>query len=323
MTQIETVKKQLVELRKKLNDGKIYQSLGSEIGNVIDNVKKIKLAKVYLSTDDDQYLETLNDLRTQNHEQQLTEISDEELILMLSHLGSMNPNVRDQGVYFFFSELLELQVLSKKQLVLSFNYLSQDDVMFSHILEPKNNAIFKRSFSLLLLSTILYGDQAGYFFLDSEQLNEFVIQFATYIILETDTRGFIKSNGWAHAYTHIGNVIDELCKRDDLSRADKLFFMTVLLERYKRLETPIIFGESQRIVAFLSSLANKNELYSNYLLLQLKSWRSYLMTKFQPQTEADWNIVFNHSRLMQTMLVRDDFPDEIMKYISTGENLLS
>lgn len=323
MTQIDTVKKQLTELRKKVNDGKIYQSLGTEVGTIIDNVKKVRLTKVNLATDDDEFLDTLNGLREQNHEQQLTDISDEDLVLMLSHIGSTNPNVRDKGVYFFFSELLEFQVLSKEQLSLSFNYLSQDEVMFAHILEPKNNAIFKRSFSLLLLSTVLYGDQAGYFFLDSDCLNDFVIQFATYMVLETDTRGFIKSNGWAHAFTHIGNVIDELCKRDDLSRADKLFLMTVLIERYKRLDTPVIFGEPQRIVAFLSSLANKNELYSNYLLLQLKSWRSYLMTKFQPQTESDWNLIFNHGRLMQTILVRDDFPEEIMKYVATGENFFS
>lgn len=313
---------QLSVLRKQINQGQIFQSLGTEIGKLIISIKKNRLTKVYLPSDDDEVLELIKQLRQQHTDNKLTEISDQDLLLLLGHIGSPNPEVRDHGVYFLINEFLEAQIFSKRQLTLAYKYLLSDEVLFDHILEPQNNAVYQRSFAVLLLSTLTYSDQAGYFFLTPELINQAVTQLSLYTIMETDTRGFIKKNGWGHAYTHIGNMLDELSQRDELSRADKLFLMTVMIERYKHLQTPLIFGEPQRIAAYLARLTNKNELYRNYFLLQLKAWRSQLMNHFEPHTEGEWNQLLNHTRLMQAILVRGDFNQEIIKYIASGQQYL-
>lgn len=323
MTQVQQLRQQLADLRTQVNQGEIFQSLGDEIGKVIETVKKSRSTKVDQPEDETDFLETIRELREQLNKNKLTAITNQQLMALLGHIGSMNPAVRDQGVYFLFNDLLEDQILTKEQMTQTFNYLLSDEVMLDHIEERKNNGIFQRSFAVLLLSTLLYGDRAGYFFLTPEMLSQLVDQIAVYIVLETDTRGFIKRNGWAHAYTHIGNVLDELSQRDDLARSDKIFLMTVLLERYKRLETPLIFGEPQRLTAYLSRLTKKNHLYSSYFLLQLKAWRSQIMSDYQPQSEGQWNVVFNHMRLMQAILISGGFDEEIIKYIAGGQNFLN
>lgn len=323
MTQIQQLRQQLSELRSKVNQGEIFQSLGDEVGKIIDPVKRQRSTKIEQPADESDVLELLQELREQLNKNELTAITNQQLFELLSHIGSTNSAVRDQGVYFLFNDLLEDQILTKDQMIQTFNYLLSDEIMFDHIEERKNNGIFQRSFAVLLLSTLLYGDRAGYFFLNSEMLNRLVDQMAVYIVLETDTRGFVKRNGWAHAYTHIGNVLDELSQRDDLARSDKIFLMTVLIERYKRLETPLIFGESQRLTAYLSRLTKKNHLYSSYFLLQLKAWRSQIMSDYQPQTEGQWTVVFNHMRLMQAILISGGFDDEIIKYIAGGQNFIN
>lgn len=322
MSQQTQLAAQLSALREKINQGQIFQSLGTEIGKLATSVKKVKSTKVYLPRDDDEVLALIKQLRQKHTDNQLTEISDQDLLLLLGHIGSPDPEVRDHGVYFMFNELLEAQIFSKRQLTLAYKYLLSDEVLFDHILEPQNNAIYQRSFAVLLLSTLTYGDQAGYFFLTPELINQAVMQLSLYTITETDTRGFIRKNGWGHAYTHIGNVLDELSQRDELSRADKLFLMTVLIERYKYLQTPLIFGEPQRIASYLARITNKNELYQNYFLLQLKAWRSQLMNQFEPHSEGEWNRLMNHTRLMQAILVRGDFNEEIIKYIASGQQYL-
>lgn len=323
MNQLTQTRDSLTSLRKKINDGQIYQSLGSQIGAIMDNLKKNRLTKVFLPGEDEEALDLIRDLRQRYYDGKLTSVTDSDLMMLLGHIGSPDPEVRDRGVYFLVNELLESQIFSKRQLKLAFNFLSSNEVMFDHINEPQNNAIYQRSFAVLLMSTLLYGDSAGYFFMDEEMLDTTIDQMALYITLETDTRGFIKKNGWGHAYTHIGNVLDELARREDMSRADKLFLMTVLIERYKRLESPLIFSEPQRIATYLSHITNKNPLYSDYFLLQLKSWRAELMSQNQPESEAQWDCLMNHTRLMQVILLRGDFNDDILKYIASGQQFLN
>lgn len=323
MSQQTQLAAQLKTLRTKINQGQIFQSLGTEVGKLVSSVKKNKSTKVHLPSDDDDVLDLIKQLRQQHTDDQLTEVSDQDLLLLLGHIGSPNPEVRDHGVYFIVNELLEAQIFSKRQLTLAYNYLLSDEVLFDHILEPQNNGVYQRSFAVLLLSTLTYGDQAGYFFLTPELINRAVEQISLCTIMETDTRGFIRKNGWGHAYTHIGNLLDELSARDELSRADKLFLMTILIERYKQLQTPLIFGEPQRIAAYLARITNKNDLYRNYFLLQLKAWRSQIMNRFEPHTEGEWNQLLNHTRLMQAILIRGDFNQKIVKYITSGQQFMN
>lgn len=319
MNQIEQLRTRLADIRKRVNDGEIYQSMGEEISDVIKSIKKIKSTKVYLPDDDDAALETIQDIRTQYYDGKISDISDENLLVLLTHIGSPNLEVRDHGVYFLVNELMEAQVFTKRQLTLAFNYLISDEVLFDHILEPQNNAVYQRSFAVLITSTLLYGDQAGYFFLDKNMISRVIDQIALYTIMETDVRGFIKKNGWGHTVTHITNVIDELSRRDDISRADKLFLMTILLERYQSWTGAIVFGEPGRIASYLSRITHKNSLYEDYFLLQLKAERSEMMGKPQPSSEDEWNQFMNNTRLMQAILVNGNFSDDIKKYVASGQ----
>nr|MWN20581.1 DUF2785 domain-containing protein [Leuconostoc lactis] len=57
----------------------------------------------------------------------------------------------------------------------------------------------------------------------SDDLLDYVInRVALYAALERDARGFIGTNGWAHAFTHIGNAVNEIMLMPRLMRADTL-----------------------------------------------------------------------------------------------------
>lgn len=307
------VKAAVLKLRQQLRAGELYQSLPQRLGKLIDQLPATPATTVTPPADD--ILDLVQTLRSDLDAGKLTAITDDQLKQLLSHIGSLNPAIRDRGCYYLLNEALQQQLLTAEQLGTIFDRLVQDDMLFAHIDEPANDAVYQRSFSILLLSVLLYADHAGITFLTPARLEQVVSQFTVYLILETDTRGFVGHNGWAHAYTHIGNLLDELADEQQLARADKLMMLAAMISRYQRLHTPLIFGEPERLSTYLALITNKDELYSDYVLLAFKGWHRTMVMKSAPSTEAAWTQVFNRNRLLEAMALHDDFPTAIVDYL--------
>ena len=57
----------------------------------------------------------------------------------------------------------------------------------------------------------------------------------------------LRRSGWAHAYTHIGNMLEELSQVGVLPRAEKVLLMAAVVE-LGGVETPLVLG---KIIAWL------------------------------------------------------------------------
>ncbi|KRL75987.1 DUF2785 domain-containing protein [Secundilactobacillus paracollinoides] len=315
--QIDTLRHQLQTYKDEVNAGKLYQSLGPKLEDLIKEAKIVPPTPVQLPNDDDGIRPLLLQLNDQIQNETLTELRDQDVISLLHHIGSPDPKIRDKGIYFLFNDLIQQHLLTNSQMTMMVRYLSSDSVLFSHIFEPENEAVYQRSFAVLLLSVVIYADRVAYHFLDEDLEAQVVDQFALYILLERDTRGFIGQQGWAHAYTHIGNLLDELSERPRLTRADKLLMLALIIERYKQLDGALIFGEPQRLAGYFSRLTNKNQLYADYFLTQLKRWRQEMIIIQSAETQGVWNRVYNRGRLIEAMIIRHDFNDQIMAYLNS------
>ena len=262
--------RQLDQLRTRLSRGELYQRLPQKVGELIDNLPHEKRTPVPVLKDNKAALAQIKSLRLQIKQKKLTAISDAEIDFLLAHLAATDPLVRDKGVYFLFNDILQARLLSAAQIKRIFHRLLDPNILYGHILETKSNAIFLRSFSVMILSGILYVDRMHYHTLQTADLEEVSLKISAYMAMETDGRGYIGTRGWAHAYSHVGNVLDELTESTSLNRANKLFYLTVLLARYQRLESPLIFGEDHRLALAIANLVNKNKFYADYFLLLLQ-----------------------------------------------------
>ncbi|AVW10819.1 DUF2785 domain-containing protein [Lactiplantibacillus paraplantarum] len=308
------VKNAVLKLRQQLRAGQVYQSLPARMDALIKQLPSTVATTVTLPGDEE-VLPLIATLHEQLKKGTLTAISSEQVKLLMAHIGSRNPQVRDQGVYYLLNEALQQQVLTPAQLGAIFDQLIQDQLLFAHIDEPQNDAVYQRSFAVLLLSVLLYADHAGLKFMTPARLDLIVTQMTIYILLETDTRGFVGTTGWAHAYTHIGNILDELADESKLARADKLLLLAALLSRYQKLTTPLIFGEPERLSTYLTLITNKDELYCDYLLAALKEWHRQLMMHTRPSSEAEWTQIFNRNRLLEALALHDDLPTAVVDYL--------
>ncbi|TYC50181.1 DUF2785 domain-containing protein [Weissella muntiaci] len=322
---LEDFRQALHDLRQRVHDGELFDSLGSEIGRLLDEIEYDEPTPVAQLSGTE--VESLQNLLTEKQSQLMndeeTQVEDADVIEILNGLRQTDPAIRDQGVFFFITDALQHSIFSQRQLLLMTRYLLQDDVLFSHIDEKLNDGIFLRSFSVFLLSMLNYANRNQANDILGDQLRETLVeQFALYIALEHDYRGFVGDNGWAHAFMHIGNLADELTADNNILRADKLFILTLVIERIKRLDGPVVMGENRRLIGYIAHIVNMNPLYADYFLKQLKQWRQEFTRRPQPTNEREWHRFYNQNRFLQNLLLRNDLPEEIREYLNEARNFL-
>lgn len=321
--QIETLQQQLRDLRRQLHAGTVYQSLGTRLGRLIDGVHRQRRTPLTLPDEGDGIQDLLTDVNQALAGDQNVHLTLAELDHLLRHLRSTNPQIRYLGVHFTLYDALEDGVFSAAQIQWLVSQLLREDRLFDHILEPNNQGVYGRSAAVSFLATLIHysNDHPRLVQLD---FDEIVIKVATYICLETDTRGFINHQGWAHAFTSITAVLATLGDGPQLTRADKLFLMVTLLERFKRLTTPLIYGETERMGGYLVMQTNRHPLYEAMCLTVLKQWRQQAaLRRRATETAAGWNQFYNRRRLLDAMRLQRDLSPQIRAYLSSSIDFLA
>lgn len=320
--QLKKVLSDLTVLNEQVKQGEVYQSLGPRLGHIMDGIKRHRRTTVTLPDDQDGVQDVLADFRHQLDQQVPVTLTTDKIKLLLAHLASTDAQLRYQGINFTFYDALQQDALDSQQLTFILDELSRPEALFDHILEPANNAVFGRAGHVAMLGVVLHFLDQALEPIDVDNLQRIVILAAGYLCLETDTRGFVNQSGWAHAFTAIADLLAVLGNSHKLARADKLFLMTALMERLKRLNTPLIYGENDRIANYLAETTNRSGLYADALTLILKNWRQQVALNRRPDTIAGWNRFFNRKRLLDALRLRKDLPAALKGYLSSTIDFL-
>ena len=329
MDKLENLRTQFIAIQQKTRAGDIFQSIGEVLSDTLTQVKVQPKTPVQLPENGDDALAKMKaySQRLDNHRSGdgLDMVSDADLHLAAAQLANPLPKYRDTGAFFFLSDVIQNDLLSDEQMRWLTSYLISDDVLFSHIFEPNNAAIYQRSFSILVLSLLLFTQRTKSAFMAPQQLAIVINQIALYVAIERDTRGFIGTNGWAHAFTHIGNAVAEILMMPQLLRADKLFLLASMLAGYRELQQSLNMGETERLVEVTMYSANEHPLYHDYILLTLKLWRKDLVTRQPPQNEGRWHQMYNRARFFNAIILRgkDNVPEKIFNYVSETRDFLT
>ncbi|WP_445671046.1 DUF2785 domain-containing protein [Paenibacillus sp. FSL P4-0184] len=137
--------------------------------------------------------------------------------LMLEYIGDPQPKLRDDLIYStFYKWINEKQWFSDAELRELLLILLDEQHLFYHIGSKGDQAVFTRTFSVLIVALILqrHREQA---FLDSAECTNVKEALIRYYEEEQDLRGFMPEEGWAHAAAHGADALDELvlCSESD------------------------------------------------------------------------------------------------------------
>ncbi|WP_125605069.1 DUF2785 domain-containing protein [Lapidilactobacillus bayanensis] len=323
VTTIDKVRMQLNQLYKDFNRGLNFATLPDQMTDLYQSIvyaqRRTKVVPLTKGSVEElqTILKKVGQAVSQNNDD--IEISDDELTLLLHNIGLLNENVRDRGIFFTISSLMNRGDLRPEQIWSSLQFLTQDEVLFAHILEPQNSAVFSRSMAVLLCSVFLVADRSYGGVLTDAQYWQVVSQLTLYTLLERDVRGFVPDAGWAHAYTHIGNVLAEVSE-SRLTRAQKLLFLTGAMVGYQQADQPFAFGEDQRMATATLALADKEKFYADYLIRIFQIWSKRTPANPQANGYDFWTKWYNRNHYFVNLMVMPDIPEALIDFIKKMPN---
>jgi len=170
---------------------------------------------------------------------------------LVAYLGSPDPVRRDLVAYTVLDQWIRRRVLSDADVRALANQLV--DNLRGAIDAP--DGVFRRSFSALVLASIVARDvRAG--FLADGQRRAILAAAHDYAHRETDLRGHTATRGWVHAAAHTGDLLAELAALAGLSDGDRAVILDAVAGFVVRKHGQILHdGEDSRLAAAVIAVA--------------------------------------------------------------------
>ncbi|UOR13151.1 DUF2785 domain-containing protein [Halobacillus amylolyticus] len=197
--------------------------------------------------------------------------------LMLQRIGSVHPVLRDDLIHTIFTAFIERGHYNNEQLrnilqsVLNKNYLFYRIGMS----KKEEDAVFKRSFSVLLIPPIMKKHQEKAF-LKEEEIHRVWDNLKKYMQQESDHRGYVQGKGWAHAMAHAADALDSVAACDEIT-SEEVKQMLPIIRKQFLIDQPYLFDEEERMVTAILTMFKKIEPdeqqdWIETLLYERESW---------------------------------------------------
>ncbi|RAZ73442.1 DUF2785 domain-containing protein [Planococcus halotolerans] len=158
--------------------------------------------------------ETLLRLKVMNNEELKFEVSQSETRLissLLKHIGTTDPELRDQLIYSMFIRLIAENMLNPLTLQSILETCLDNNHLFYRVGEIASDSVFTRSFSSLVIAAILENDKNKRY-LSKSTLNGVFEKIQDYLNSEQDTRGYVEGKGWAHSIAHGADMLTSVVR---------------------------------------------------------------------------------------------------------------
>lgn len=186
-----------------------------------------------------------------NNHYQLPEDIDRFAFLqaLLQNFDTTDAEFRDELTYMILAHAIidreiadGLSAPQRESLLLT---CIDDAHLFYRTGESGTDSVFMRSFSLLIISALLYAD-ATFQQISQESALKTRTALMRYAREERDWRGYIKGKGWAHSVAHLSDALDEIAQNRYVSQADREDVMHTLTY-LATLPEPLCYEEDDRL----------------------------------------------------------------------------
>lgn len=165
---------------------------------------------------------------------------------LLSNMASTDAELRDELSYMLLAEgIIGKGRLTPEQAHDLLMTTIDNDHLFFRIGESGTDSVFLRSFSNLVIASILYTDA------NNPTLSEGVMDqvrraLFRYAEQERDWRGYVVDKGWAHAMAHLADALDECAQHPAQSEQARESIMRLASDLAKQ-QVPLYHEEDVRL----------------------------------------------------------------------------
>jgi hypothetical protein len=181
-------------------------------------------------------------------------------LTMARFIGSPDPELRDGLIYpAFYTWILEHELFTAVQRHQLLDLAIDENHLFYRLGEKETDAVFTRTFSMLLLPLLLIAHRKRPYLTQPEIVNlkETVIR---YLEREQDVRGYDAEKGWAHAVAHAADALDDLALCEELGADDLRDILTAVLQKIGTDDYVFVHEEDERMVTAVASLLSRQVL---------------------------------------------------------------
>ncbi|MBN8233694.1 DUF2785 domain-containing protein [Halobacillus kuroshimensis] len=177
--------------------------------------------------------------------------------MMLQKIGTVHPELRDNLIHSIFTTFIERGHYSNDQLKNILQSVLNKNYLFYRIGTSKQeeDAVFKRSFSVLLIPPIMQKHREAPF-LKEEDVHRVWEHLKKYMQQEKDHRGYVEGKGWAHAMAHAADAIYSTAACEEITREEILHMLPVIREQFL-IDQPYLFDEEERMVTAVLMMFRK------------------------------------------------------------------
>jgi len=133
----------------------------------------------------------------------------EAALRVLTCFHSTDAELRDNLAYSVMAKWISSSQFTHDQLHTILEQALSSQMLHYRIGESNTPSVLMRSFSSLIIASILYQDQQEQF-LSEETYSKVLNALLTYAEREMDLRGYVVEFGWAHSVAHVADAFDEL-----------------------------------------------------------------------------------------------------------------
>jgi hypothetical protein len=180
-------------------------------------------------------------------------------LAMLPHVGSTDPDLRDDLIYMTLAYWIERGILTGEQKRELLSIARNTQHLFYKLGEQGTDSIFTRSFSVLLIAALFYGHRHVPYLTQAE-LIETRDDVVRYLAAEQDLRGYDPQKGWIHAVAHSADALNELaaCLECDAVVLDEI--LAAIQTAAAREEMVFGYEEDERLATTTMTVFGRKQL---------------------------------------------------------------
>lgn len=192
--------------------------------------------------------------------------------IMMENIGVLDSELRDDLIYEILCNWIIEGKLSEEEMKEILKIALDNDHIFYKLKEKDEDAVYTRSFSMLIIALIIYVHRKNKF-LHNEIIFEVMDKVLDYINDEKDLRGYVSERGWAHAIAHVSDVLDELANCTCIKEVNLIKILNSIRNKASVGYYVYIDEESERMVNAVESVLNRKVVNEEYILNWLKGFK--------------------------------------------------
>lgn len=235
-------------------------------------------------------IEVLKPIKENNYELPEKQSLQELTTMMLQKIGSVHPFLRDDLIHSIFTNFIDRGHYTHEQLKNILQSILNKNYLFYRIGSSKKeeDAVFKRSFSVLLIPPIIEKHRKDPFLKEAE-IHRVWENLKKYMQQESDHRGYVQNKGWAHAIAHAADAIHHVAACEEITSGEIKDMLPVIKDQFL-IDQPYLFDEEERMVTAVLVMFKKIE------AAERVEWLETLLYKREGWQDPREDIIINNSK---------------------------